>query len=371
MKPWNRLAGGAGLLTIAIALSALSPAGLAQTGGEASRLLPLPPPHKGLSFNLHWDSDIYANVDGGARRGYATDSVASAQFGLNTGALGAWQGGQLNIGLQAITSTHPSAYVGDLQTVSNLDAPNQNQVAQFWYSQQVGPNTVRGGIIDLNSFFDVTDSASLFTNASFGITPTMTVNVPTATYPDPGWGLMAQLGKHDDNWQVGVFQGNPARRSSALHEGTMLIAERGWRNTATGSHFGIGAWYRQVPASGGLPTHDWGMYSNFEHALPGHPDTVAFVQAGVSPGEVNAVPGYLAAGVHFDNVSTAVSEWGVGFARAWIRGHSAETSVETTALIPFDNNILALQPDVQYVFHPSGVLPNALVFALRLHMVLY
>lgn len=367
----NRPAGTVGLLLIAIILSAVPVSGLAQTGGEASRLIPLPSPHKGLSFSLHWDSDIYGNVHGGARRGYATDSVLSAQFGLDTGELGAWQGGQFTLGLQTITSTHPSAYVGDLQTVSNLDAPNQRQVAQVWYSQKFGSNTVRGGIIDLNNFFDVTDAASLFTNASFGISPTVTADVPTPTYPDPGWGLMAQIGKADNNWQMGIFQGNPARRSSALHEGTMLIAERGWRNSATGSHFGIGAWYRQVPASGGLPTHDWGLYSNIEHPLPGHPDAVAFVQAGISPGQVNTVPGYLAAGVHFDHVSPVVSEWGVGFARAWIRGHSAETSVETTALIPFDNSVFALQPDVQYVIHPSGVRPNALVFALRLHMALY
>ena len=371
MKWRYRLAGTVGLLSIAVTLSVLPVPGLAQTGGEASRLIPLPSPHQGLTFGLHWDTDIYANADGGIRRGYATDSVFSAQFGLNTGALGAWQGGQFTLGLQAITSTHPSAYVGDLQAVSNLEAPNQRQVAQFWYSQAFGSNLVRTGIIDLNSFFDVTDAASLFTNASFGITPTMTGDVPTETYPNPGWGLMAQLGRNDNDWLLGVFQGNPEDRASALHEGAMLIAERNWRNTTTGNHFSVGAWYRQAPENAGPPTHDWGLYSNIEHPLPGHPDAVAFVQAGLNPGQVNKGPGYLATGVHFDHVSPIVTEWGVGFARAWIRGHTAETSVETTALIPIDNSAFALQPDVQYVFHPSGINPNALVFALRLHMVLY
>lgn len=345
--------------------------GLAQRNGKASRLVPLPSPHKGLSFNLHWDTDLYANAHGGARRGYATDSVAYAQFGLNTGALGAWQGGQFSLGLQAITSTHPSRYVGDLQTVSNLDASNQRHVAQLWYSQAFGNDTVRAGLIDLNAFFDVTRAAGMFTNASFGITPSITANVPTPTYPNPSWGAMARLGKHSDNWQFGVFQGNPQQRSSALHEGSMVIAERGWSNARKRSHLGIGAWYRQVPASGGLPTHDWGVYSEFAHALPGNPHAAAFVQAGISPGQVNTVPAYLAAGVHFYDVSPVVTEWGIGFARAWIRGHSAETSVETTSLIPFDNSIFTLQPDVQYVIHPSGLLPNAVVFALRLHMAIY
>ena len=369
MRLFNRLARTAGLF--AVALSAAAGPALAKTGGEASRLIPLPSPHKGISFSLHWDSDIYGNPHGGARRGYATDSVAYAQFGLNTGALGAWQGGQFTLGLQSITSTHPSAYVGDIQTLSNLDAPNQREVAQLWYSQALGATILRGGIIDLNNFFDVTDTASLFTNSSFGITPSISANVPSSIYPARGWGLMAQLGKGNNDWQVGLFQGNPADRSSALHGGTMLIAERGWQNHATGSHLGIGAWYRQVPPGGGSPTHDWGMYSIMEHALPDDPDAMGFVQAGISPGQVNTVPGYLAAGVHFNHVSPVVSEWGVAFARAWIRGHSAETSVETTALIPIDNSVIALQPDVQYILHPSGVLPNALVLGLRLHMVLY
>lgn len=345
--------------------------GLAQPNGKPSRLLPLPSPHKGLSFHLHWDTDIYANVNGGAKRGYATDSVLSAHMGLNTDRLGWWNGGRFAFGLQAITSTHPSDYVGDSQTVSNLDAPTQRQVAQFWYSQSIGPDTVRGGIMDLNSFFDATEAATLFTNASFGITPGMTLNTSTATYPNPGWGLMAQFGKDSGNWRVGLFQGNPNDRSTALHRGAMLIAERGWSNASTGSHLGIGAWYRQAPASGGPPTHDWGVYSNFEHALPGHPHAQAFLQASINPGQVNVVPAYLGAGVHFVDVSPVVSEWGIAFARAWIRGHSAETSVETTALIPIDNSIFAFQPDVQYVIHPSGLRPNALVFALRLHMVLY
>lgn len=66
-----------------------------------------------------------------------------------------------------------------------------------------------------------------------------------------------------------------------------------------------------------------------------------------------------------------MSEWGIGLARAWIRDHAAETSLEGTALIPMGGSRFALQPDVQYVFHPSGTYPNALAVALRLHVTLY
>ncbi|MGH8272836.1 MAG: carbohydrate porin [Gammaproteobacteria bacterium] len=343
----------------------------AQADDQSARLIPLPSPQQGLSFGLHWDTDIYDNLDGGVKRGYATDSVLSLGFGLDTGALGAWPGGQFALGLQSITSTHPSEYVGDIQTLSNLDAPNRRQVAEFWYSQAFGSALVRAGVMDVNSFFDVNDIASLFTNSSFGITPSITANVPTATYPDSAWGMMAQFGADKNGWLVGIFQGDPEHRSTALDGGEMLIAERDWRAATGGTQLGIGGWYRRVPVASGVPASDWGAYANLEQPLPNHPDTSAFVQIGASPGEVNTVPVYLGGGIRFQNVSPGVSDLGFGFARAWIRGQAAETSVETTALIPIGSGYFALQPDIQYVFHPSGIYPNAFVAALRLHLTLY
>lgn len=59
-----------------------------------------------------------------------------------------------------------------------------------------------------------------------------------------------------------------------------------------------------------------------------------------------------------------MSDIGFAFARAWVRDHSAETSLEATARIPLFDGSLALQPDVQYILHPSGVHPNALVSGL-------
>lgn len=359
------------ILLLAAGLISLPPTGLARSGEQNARVLQFPSPPKGVNFSLNWGADAYANVHGGAHRGYATDSVLSAGFGLDTGALDWWRGGQFAFGLRAIASTHPSDYVGDLQTVSNFDAPNRHQLSEFWYSQRIGSVLIRGGILDLNNFFDVNDAAGLFTNASFGISPSITADVRTPTYPNSSWGAMVRFGSHTDNWQLGAFQGYPAYRSTALHDGEMLVAERGWRDPADGTHVGVGAWYRQVPASGGAPTNDWGAYANLEHALPAHPDAVAFLQAGASPDHVNTVPAFLAAGVHFHNVSHFVSEWGLGFARAWIRGRAAETSVEGTALIPIAGSRFTLQPDVQYVIHPSGIYPNALVLALRLHLTLY
>ncbi|MGH8273591.1 MAG: carbohydrate porin [Gammaproteobacteria bacterium] len=363
---------GLTIALLAVTLCFVPLASHAQDTDKSARLIPLPPPHKGLSFNLHWDADAYDNLNGGVKRGYATDSVLSLGFGLDTGQLGWWQGGQFAFGLQAIDSTHPSEYVGDIQTLSNLDAPNRRQVAEFWYSQAFGNTAlVRAGIMDVNSFFDVNDTASFLTNSSFSFTPSITANVPTATYPDPAWGVMARIGAENNGWRVGLFQGNPEHRSTALKGGEMFVAERNWQAAGSGTQLGIGAWYRRAPVTSGLPTSDWGAYANLEQPLPNHPDTSFFAQLGASPGNVNIVPVYLAGGVVFHNVTSAVSNLGFGFARACIRGHAAETSLEATASLPLFDGSLALQPDVQYILHPSGVHPNAFVVGLRLHLTLY
>lgn len=331
----------------------------------------MPAPGGALSLNLHWTSDAYGVVDGGSRRGYATDSVLYAGLGLDTGALGAWSGGRLEAEFQAIASTHPSDYAGDLQTLSNLDAPDRRQLAKIWYAQRIGDAVVRGGIMDLNRYFDVDAAAGLFANSSFGIIPSISANVPASIYPNFGWGLMTALGGNRNYWRLAAFQGDPADRASALHAGLMLVAERGWSNPADGAQLAFGGWYRRAPAGPGSPGSDWGAYANLGHALPRHPDAVAFLQLGASPGRVNVVPWYLGAGVRLRGLAPGISDLGLGLARAWIRGHAAETSLEATARFPLQRGALALQPDLQYILHPSGIHPNALVIGLRLDASFY
>lgn len=338
---------------------------------EPARLLPLPSPSKGVSFYLGWHADAFGDLDGGVKRGYATDSLLSVGMGLDTSELGWWQGGQFAFGVQAIASTHPSHYAGDLQTLSNIDAPNRRQVAELWYSQAFGDAAlVRAGIMFLEKYFGVNETANLFINSSFGITPTLPADIPTAVYPDPAWGVMAHFGTDQDAWRIGLFQGDPVNRNTALKRGAMLIGERDWVASRSGTRIGIGAWYRRAPSEA-PPTSDWGAYANLEQPLPANSDTILFAQLGVSPSDINPVPAYLGGGVRFTNISGPIGEIGLGFARAWIRGHAAETSLETTVTIPLFDGALALQPDLQYILHPSGVHPNALVIGLRLHAAIY
>lgn len=373
--PGGRAGGVISVLQAVLAAVALwlpPSAGFAWQSDTPTSAVPAPSSHEGLDFTLFWDADAYANVAGGKTRGSATDSLLEAGMGLDTDGLGWWRGGTFAVALQAMASTHPSRYVGDLQTLSHLEAPNGRHVAQFWYAQSFGGSALlRAGIMDVNSFFDVNETAGLFANSSFGITPSITANVPTATYPDSAWGVMAGFGNDDDGWRAGVFQGNPADRSSALRQGAMFIAERNWRPAAHASRLNVGAWLRHAPAQAGRPERDWGVYANLEQSLPDRPDTSWFAQLGVSPGGANVVPVYLGGGVVWRDVSSLIGELGVAFAHSRIRHRADETSLEVTAVLPLLDGRVALQPDVQYIFHPAGIYPDALAIGLRLHFRLH
>ena len=68
-------------------------------------------------------------------------------------------------------STFSDELVGDLQVISNIDASHAWRVFEFWYEFGEGPWSVRTGLYDLNSEFDVNETGGLFLNSSHGMGP--------------------------------------------------------------------------------------------------------------------------------------------------------------------------------------------------------
>ncbi len=85
--------------------------------------------------------------------------------------------------------------IGDLQTASNIEAPDHFLLQEAWYEQQFadGMLSLLFGLHDLNSEFYVSDYGSLFLNSSFGIGPDMTVNVPLSIFPRAGLAVRARI----------------------------------------------------------------------------------------------------------------------------------------------------------------------------------
>ena len=357
----------------------------------------------GLSWAGHLDSELFSNYSGGIRRGSEANMVGQLGLDYDTRKAGLWEGGQLTFSVMGIYSggIQPD-YSGDIQTASNIWAPSALRIYDAAYRQKLTDGlNARIGIMDINYYFDVTGNALQLVNSSFGITPTMTVNVPgTATFPYSGLG--AVVGVHDAHWsgKVGVFQGDPQYHLSAFDRGYMALWEGGLHWGAKGDDdpdndaddYGkyvlkIGAWrYEQPhPDLPGLSPSTAGVYAvaegNWE--VPGNRDLGAFVQMGGAPQDFNPVPWYLGVGLRLGHPFPGRRDdsLSIGMARAWLRSgpvaaglgveagavHAAETAYEITYAAKLGPH-LTLQPDIQYLTHPGGIERNATVGILRLHI---
>lgn len=331
-----------------------------------------------VEWSGHATFESISNLVGGIRRGTTGAAAVTGGLAVNTRRAGGWSGGAFQFQVMGLKRFSPreSHLVGDAQGASNLyNSFSFLRVIALVYRQRlVGTTLIRGGIMDVNSYFDTSNAASDLINSSFGMTPTLTVNLPlTPTAPYTGWGLMFRTGQADNRVRLAVFSGDPAARGIVTHQGAFAVAE--WQGQPfPAGRLKIGGWayYNpEPPAQGSLasPRDTNGLYAVLEshHAIGSSPGWGWFIQSGVSPGRVNPIPYYLGVGFRLRGLIPAEprSALTAGVAQAWIRNHTSETAWE----VAFDDYCTPrtiIEPDIQYIMHPSGIHPNAWVVLLRL-----
>jgi len=65
----------------------------------------------------------------------------------------------------------PSENAGDIQTLDNIDAPDEWKLYEAWLEQEMfgGRLSLLAGLYDVNEEFDVLETATLLINSSFGV----------------------------------------------------------------------------------------------------------------------------------------------------------------------------------------------------------
>ena len=340
--------------------------------------------------------DAIAGIAGGVRRGGRllgkadlTASLAGGSFGLSglTGFLDmqAGAGGDFS-----------GRFVGDAQTVSNIDGPAGVRLANAWLARDFdGLGGIKAGVIDLNTEFDVQSTAALFLDSSFGIGPDFSqagANGPSI-FPSTGLGLVGWW-LPGDHWQLkaGLFEGvpgnpdHPGRTSFAFtsDEGVLLALEV--RNHLTPDFtLGLGAWHHtadfdaldpmrgRVSGNSGLYASADGLIYKPEGAEAG---LSGWLRLGLAQAAVNPVTLSLGAGLvlaapfgrEADQTGIAVTHVSFGGpTRRAAALRAGETSFEATYALNL-NSHLTLQPDLQFVLSPGGNvgLADALVVGSRL-----
>jgi len=284
---------------------------------------------------------------------------------VDTDKAGLWSGGKLFIYGLGNAGTAPSAYTGDLQTYSNIEAPHQWILFVAWYEQTFGDAaSLLLGLYDLNSEFYNTEYGSLFLQSSFGIGPDMSGNVNLSIFPRAGLAARLKITPTENSYiQGAVIDGNPATFGFRAGEGKFYIAESG-----VSSHTGtykVGYWKHTAvhTFAGNNFSNDYGMYGVIDQKIVTLDNDASigwFLQYGYTPKARNLIYSYIGTGLHCHGLIPNRGEDDLGIAVAHASTHAsptaanvAETAVELTyraVIAPW----FAVQPSLQVIQNPGG-----------------
>lgn len=363
------------------------------------------------------EADLMANVDGGLRTDGSGVLLGTLTVEADGAALLGVRGLRAHLTVLGALGDGPSTYVGDIQGPSNIAAPAGIFPFEAWLQQNLAADrlSLLAGLYDVNSEFDVLESAGLFLNSSFGIGPDFALsgdNGPS-TFPATGLGFRAAAVVGGSvRLRAAIVDGTPGDPTSAgafdpwlrPGDGALLVAEvavggaplggtdpgaseraraerAGRGATGPPSKVAIGAW--RYAGRAGAESTCCGVYLLAETRIVTDRDdparTVAvFGRAGHAPRGQSAVSRYVGLGLTATSPLGRGDELGLGVALAW-----PDATYLAAAGFPDDRDEpeqvlelsykarltdgLFLQPDLQYVAHPAGhpSSEHALLVSLR------
>ena len=402
-------------------MACASPALGAQVGASDGSIRP-------LAATYAYTGEVVGNAAGGTRGGAVILGVAGLQLTLRLRPLFGWRGAQVFVFVLGTHGGAPSALVGDVQGVSNLQAPAKLRLEEVWLQQHLFGDRLSWlvGRYDLNTEFYRLQSAALLVNSSFGIGPEFAESgrAGPSIFPNTSLGTRIDFKPFPNMvWRAAVLDGVPVNRPGggfrpfAAGDGALLVAEVAILSRpdtlgaprhrrfqigrraprAYSGKIALGGWYytaRFQDLSERLPSGEpvrhrgsGGAYLLGDRTIwsagrGGGPAALsAFVQLGLGDDRVNQVGGYLGGGLTFTApfAGRAQDQVGLAVASALSGSHydraqaaagtpaASETTLELTYLAQL-RSWLAVQPDVQLVIHPGGTSArrDALVPGLRI-----
>ena len=320
---------------------------------------------RGLTLEAVYTGEFVRNFDAGvasARKDTIYHDNLDLTATLDTEKAGLWAGGTVFVyGLFNHGGVPSADVIGDLQTVSNIEAArNQFIVQEAWYEQTWldGELSLLGGLYDLNSEFYVSDYATLFINSSPGVGADLSGNVTASLFPKAGLALRARVSPAA-GWyvQAAALDGDPETRNISSGEGRMFIGEGGFSHDAGSYKLGYWRHTANKTFAGRTFNDDYGVYAVADQELArfrGDAVIGAYLQWGWAPQQRNEITKYFGAGLHMHGVVPTRNEDDLGVAVARAFTHTAtETAIEATwriVIAPW----LAVQPSLQWVINPGG-----------------
>ncbi len=365
---------------------------------------------KGVSFEAVYTVDYFSNTQGGIKRGDTYLTNLDITLDVDTEKLGLWDNGQFfiyglhNSGDEKLTGE----IVGDLQTISNIEAPRTSRIYELWYQHFFLDDqlSILLGFHDYNSEFNVTEYGSLYINSSFGIQPDISAGARPSVFPlaAPGIRLKTLL---NEQWELlfAVYDGDPGDPDISEHfprsdldrsSGAFIATELAFyfHEQFLPGFIKLGLWNNSGEVNdvvdlnlsgdpiernnnmGGYLIIDKQLYRESEEQGLG-----GFVQFGMNDKRVNEVNIYVGGGFNYRGLVPGrdEDEAGIAVAHAVINKDVVdaggrddfETTIEATYNIQINDKV-RIQPDIQYIFNPGAVkgFEDAIVAGVRVELSL-
>lgn len=364
------------------------------------------PTGSAVKLDVLYTADLWRNLRGGLRRGGAYLDNLDVVLEVDAERAFGWSGVTLLAsGLYNNDQTFSEPLLGDLQTVSNIDADDATRLYEAWVDKDWGGGALKVGVVDLNSEFDVNETGALFMNSAHGVGPDLSQVGANGPSIFPITGAAARLTiRPADGWEVklGAFDGVPGspqnprltRFDLSSEEGALLIGEVAARRGEDGFRVALGAWrhtgamddFEAIDEAGapGATKGSSGGYLLVESAARpiGAGEARAFARLGVADARRHPVARYLGGGVAYVGPILGIGEESAGFAVATARLGEPFRRAAALAGAPLERREvaleltyrtqvtsgLAIQPDVQYVINPGAdpARRDAIVVGVRL-----
>ena len=347
-------------------------------------------------FEAVYTGDVLRSVSGGIESG--TRYLDNLDLDLEVDVAEAWGigSGILFIhGLYNNGGTFSDELVGDLQVTSNIDAHEAWRIFELWYEFGGDAWSVRTGLYDLNSEFDVNETGSAFMNSSHGIGAELsqTGDNGPSIFPVSSVALRTAWQTPSFTARLAVMDAVPGDSDDSTSneielnsdDGYLAITELDVPITESGRVW-AGYWRYSAeferPFGTGSSAGNDGWYIGCEHKFRiGSRSAAWFVRYGQADEQLNKLKDYTGFGFVIDGPFAVRSDDQFGIAVASARAgdpyrnslnqmgvgaERRETAWEMTYRAQINEHLL-LQPDIQYVQNPSASaeLDDALVIGIR------
>lgn len=169
---------------------------------------------RGVAFGFAYTGETLSNLSGGIRRGTLYEGLLDISLDLDLEKLmGWWSGGSFHVNSFWIHGPSASSkHVGNLLTVSNIDAYDTWRLFELWHQQNFLENKVslRFGQMAADKEFAISDYGGLFLNGTFGWPSMIAANAPSPAYAIAAPGVRLRVDPIESVYfQTAFYDGHP------------------------------------------------------------------------------------------------------------------------------------------------------------------